>query len=403
MSKTGVFIIDDSSVIRMMLSRVISDDPDLEVVGTASNGKIALKKLETVNPDIITLDVEMPEMDGLETLVEIRKKWRTIPVIMFSTLTERGASITIDALANGASDYATKPSQTSRDGAIEHVRNDLVYKIKSLRSSKRLAEIRRRSTNAPARVSPPVTKPTSAQPAPLTKSSQKTRQPTPPVAQRPRNEQVLAGTTPKATPSQRSAIATKRSRIDVMAVGTSTGGPNALHEFLVEFPATFPIPIVIVQHMPAMFTKLLAERLNQNAALEVHEAKHGDEIRAGGVWIAPGGYHMVIKRSGTHILVETNEEPPENSCRPAVDVLFRSVNQVYGARTLAVVLTGMGQDGLLGCEQVHQSGGHIIIQDEDSSVVWGMPGAVAKANYAHEELPLNEIPGRVCGMVGMRR
>lgn len=353
MRKIRVLIVDDSTVIRRLLSDALATDPAIEVAGIAANGKIALGKIAQINPDIVTLDMEMPEMDGLTTLVELRKLYPKLPVIMFSTLTQRGAEATLDALANGANDYVTKPANVgSVNAAIQNVQNELIPKIKLFCPW---------STPAGARPSTPVANALSA-------SSNRIPILTPP---------------------------SKPNRVDVVVVGTSTGGPNALSAVLPMLPADFPVPILIVQHMPPIFTSHLAARLDQLSNVRVREAADGDLLEPGGAWIAPGNYHMTIKRQGTQIKLALNQEPPENSCRPAVDVLFRSAAETFGANTLSVVMTGMGQDGQRGSASVRDAGGRVIVQDEASSVVWGMPGSVALAGLAHQIVPLNRIADEI--------
>lgn len=362
MPKIRVLIVDDAVVIRRLLTDCLAGDPEIEVVGAAANGRIALAKIPQVNPDLVTLDVEMPELNGLETLVELRKSHPKLPVIMFSTLTERGASATLDALAAGASDYVTKPSNTgSMNIALQRVRDELVPKIKQLTGRARLAD---------------------SLPAPRTAS----------LAAQPR-------TAPVVPLQRRVSPAPPSGPPHVVAIGVSTGGPNALAELMPQLPGDLPVPIVIVQHMPPLFTRLLAERLDGRCPLRVREGAAGTELRPGEVYMAPGGHHMVIRRDGTRVLIALNDEPPENSCRPAVDVLFRSVVAVYGGHTLGVILTGMGQDGLRGCEYVRDVGGQVIAQDEATSVVWGMPGFVARAGLADRVLPLQAIAGEIVNRV----
>jgi two-component system chemotaxis response regulator CheB len=342
-----ILVVDDSIVIRKVLCEALTSDPGIEVAGTASDGRIALAKITQLNPDLITLDVEMPNLSGLETIGEIRKLHPKLPIIMFSTLTERGASTTLDALALGASDYVTKPSNTgSLDVTMARIKQDLVPKIKAL-CGRRLFE---KTHTMP----------------------------------------LLKKATPAATPSLGPAA-----RIDILAIGTSTGGPNALAELLPAIPQDFPVPIVIVQHMPPLFTRMLAERLDKQAAIEVHEGEPGKKLEPGQAWIAPGDYHMIVERRGTAVQLAMNQGPPENSCRPAVDVLFRSVAAAFGANTLAVVLTGMGSDGVLGSQLVRERGGRVYVQDEASSVVWGMPGQTAAAGWADSIFPLRAMAGEI--------
>jgi len=338
-----VLIVDDSVVVRKLLGEALASSPEVEVAGIASSGVIALAKIPQLNPDVLTLDIEMPGLNGIQTLVEIRKLYPKLPVIMCSTLTERGAAITLEALSLGASDYMTKPSNSeSLAGAMEQVRKELVAKIVSLTG-------RSRGTAAALR-----------------------SQTLPPVRRTSGNQ-----------------------RIDILAIGTSTGGPNALAEVIPHLPGDFPVPVVVVQHMPPLFTRLLAERLNSQSALAVQEAEAGQTIRPGQVWIAPGNYHMTVARKGAGVALNLNQDPPENSCRPAVDVLFRSVAQTYGRNVLAVVMTGMGSDGARGAAHIRDAGGEILVQDEASSVVWGMPGAVVEAGAADNICPLLEISGQI--------
>jgi two-component system chemotaxis response regulator CheB len=371
MSAIRVLIVDDAVVVRKVVTDVLTADPEIDVVGAASNGRLGLEKFRTLQPDLVVLDIEMPEMDGITCLKELRKIDRRVPVIMFSTLTERGAVATLEALSSGASDYVTKPTNSgSISGAVGQLEAELVPKIKQLGH-------RFRARSAPAA---PVVDPKVAE-----RRERRAFAGLPPVVRRP---------APVAAPTDhRSEIVLARptagvSRVDVVAIGVSTGGPNALAEVLPTLPAHLSVPIVIVQHMPATFTKLLAERLDRTCPLTVVEAVAGMPVRPGEVYIAPGDFHMVVRRQGTSVVIDLNQGPPENSCRPAVDVLFRSVADVYGPNALGVILTGMGSDGLHGSKAMHARGAHILAQDEESSVVWGMPGFVARAGIADAVLPL---------------
>jgi two-component system chemotaxis response regulator CheB len=359
MPKIRVLVVDDAVVFRRLIADELSKDPALEVAGTAANGKIALAKMEQVSPNLVLLDVEMPEMDGLETLKALRKQYPRLPVIMFSALTERGARATLDALALGATDYFTKPvSANGPDASLAVIREELIPRIKGL-----CAHIQATVNAEPSiRIAPAETP---------------RFQPRPPR--------------PCARP------------IEILAIGASTGGPNALAEVFAHFPADFPVPIVIVQHMPPMFTRLLAERLTAEHCVPVTEATSGAALQAGHALIAPGNFHMITVREGLKVRTLLHQDPPENSCRPAVDVLFRSVASSFGAGTLAVVLTGMGQDGLRGAETIREAGGQILAQDESSSVVWGMPGAVARAGLADRVLPLSLVGSEIVSRVQSRR
>jgi two-component system chemotaxis response regulator CheB len=360
MRRIRVLIVDDAVVVRRLVTEALSADPLMEVVGAAANGRIALAKIPQVNPDLVVLDVEMPELNGLETLREIRKDYPRLPVIMFSTLTERGAATTLDALALGANDYVTKPANVgSVVAAIERVRSELIPKAKALCGADAGGVS---ATHVEPRTLPRIGKP------PVRPAT-----PPPPV--------------------------------EVVAIGVSTGGPNALAQVIPQLPAGFPVPVLVVQHMPPIFTKLLAERLSAQAQMPVEEARFGARPDAGTIWMAPGDFHLVVRREGTRLSLQTHKGPFENSCRPAVDVLFRSVAEIYGAASLAVVMTGMGQDGLRGCEDIRGAGGQVVVQDEASSVVWGMPGFVANAGLADKILPLDQLPGEIVRRVekGRRR
>jgi len=345
-----ILVVDDAVVVRRMVTDVLSEDPEIEVVGAAANGRIGLQKLTQVNPDLVTLDIEMPEMDGLQTLAALRKTHPTLPVIMFSTLTERGGAATLEALSLGASDYVTKPANVGSVAlAQQRIREELIPKVKAL--------IRKRAHGAEPHAP--------SMPAPVVRP--------------------VMPSLPRLQPT------TAAGPIEVLAIGVSTGGPNALAAVLPLLPAGFPVPIVLVQHMPPMFTRLLAERLDAQSKVKVVEAAGGEVLQPGVVYVAPGNFHMVVQRRGTQVVTVLNQLPPENSCRPAVDPLFRSVSQVYGSHTLGVILTGMGQDGLRGSEDIRAAGGSIIAQDEATSVVWGMPGFVVRAGLAERVLPLAAV------------
>ena len=353
MPKIRVLIVDDSVLVRRMVSNALSSHPQLEVVGVAANGHIALAKIPQINPDAVLLDVEMPEMDGLETLVAIRKTYPRLLVVMFSSVTERGAAVTLDAIALGATDYVTKPANmSSKEAVMGYLRDQLIPKIRELCAGK--------SNSLPTAVHPQVS---------------------------PR--QQLPNFPTSALP-----------RVEIVAIGVSTGGPNALMAILPAFAANLPVPLLIVQHMPPLFTKRLAERLDGNCQIQVAEGFSGAILQPGQAWIAPGDFHMIVERESTRAHLRTHQEPPENSCRPAVDVLFRSVAKTYGAGTLAVVLTGMGQDGLHGCKCIREAGGQVLVQDEASSVVWGMPGRVANAGLADRVLPLSQLASEIIHRLG---
>ena len=340
-ARIRVLIVDDSASVRSLMTRALGQDPALQVVGTASNGAIGLAKMAQLEPHVITLDIEMPEMDGLTMLKRVREQFPDVVVIMSSSLTAPGATATLDALLLGANDYITKPTQCGNvEQCIAILRAELLPKIKQFFQ-----------TSEPEAVITPAAISRRLAPRPL--GMQEGRQ--------------------------------------VVVIGVSTGGPNALSAILPEFPPSFPCPILIVQHMPPLFTRLLAERLQRLTSLRVEEATDGCRVEAGKILIAPGGAHMRVSKSERDTLVSLDHSPPRNSCRPSVDVLFESVNAVYGRSAIAAVLTGMGQDGLRGAEVLKASGAFIIAQDEASSVVWGMPGFIVRSGLADAVVPLQGL------------
>jgi two-component system chemotaxis response regulator CheB len=347
--KFRILIVDDSPVVRRVLQDIINSDPELEVAGTASNGQIGLERMEALKPDLITLDIEMPVMDGLATLAEIRKRTRRLPVIMFSTLTVRGATSTLDALSLGADDYVPKERNTlGLAAAIEDIKHDLLPKIHAL-CSRDLPHPARERAGLP----------------------------------------VSAVARPKLP----------ENKIEAVVIGVSTGGPDALAKVLSNVPY-LPVPVMVVQHMPPVFTKLLAERLTTKSPMPVKEAAGGEVLEPGTIWLAPGGFHMKVSRRTNLIFgLQLDQSPPRNFCRPSVDVLFESAVEAFGGGLLAVVLTGMGSDGLHGCEQVRRVGGQIVIQDEPTSIVWGMPGAVARAGLADVIKPLGQVADEIVNRV----
>jgi two-component system chemotaxis response regulator CheB len=344
-----VLVVDDSVVIRRLVTHALEQDPLIEVVGTASNGVIGLQRIPQLNPDVLTLDIEMPEMNGLEMLRSIRRNYPQLRVIMFSTLTERGAAITLEALTLGADDYVAKVSnEGSLDRSMCRLREEMIPKIKQFFSlpGQSLAAARPEKAYAPG--APPA------------------RQGTP-------------------------ILQSVKVRPKVVVIGVSTGGPTALGSILPELPAGFRLPVLVVQHMPPLFTRLLAERLHSTCHLPVEEASQGSPVEPGKILIAPGDFHLKVASSGGGVRVLLDQSPPQNSCRPAVDALFASIGEVYGGAVVAVILTGMGHDGLHGVEILKAHGASVLAQDEASSVVWGMPGAVVNAGLADRVLPLDQV------------
>ena len=347
MSRPGairVFVIDDSALMCRTLTGILSEDLAIQVVGSAQNGTAALEQISSVRPDVVTLDIEMPMLSGLDVLQQIRTSFPSIRVVMLSHLTKRGAPTTIKALMLGASDYVAKPSSgTTAHESREYLRRELVMRI---------------------------------------------RQFLPPY--------------PEPAVNRSGGIAVFTGSAQCVVIGVSTGGPHALATTLSALPASFPLPILIVQHMPALFTTLLAERLAAMSRIRVEQASHGQVVQPGVALLAPGGFHMRLKREGGEAKVALDEEPPEHSCRPAVDVLFRSAAEIWGGQVIAAVLTGMGRDGLNGVQALKSRGAWVVAQDQASSAVWGMPGSVVNAGLADEVLELSRIPSAILKKAGCR-
>lgn len=334
-----VLIVDDSIATRRLIAVALSTEPSLDVVGYAPDGRAALEKIERLNPDVVTLDIEMPVMDGLATLREIRRRFPKVRVVMLSSLTQRGGQHTLEALNLGAHDYVTKGGDgKSFDESIEALRSELAPKLQQF------FLVQKPAVPLPRRL-----------------------EAVPPAAQK----------VPK--------------KVDIVAIGVSTGGPNALADVLPKLPADFPCPIVVTQHMPPTFTRLLAERLDQICKIQVEEATQGCTICPGKAIIAAGGFHLMLRRKGVTVVGELDDGPPENSCRPAVDVMYRSIAPIYGGAALAVVMTGMGHDGAVGTEVLRRGGAAVVAQDRESSVVWGMPGRVVELGLADEVVPLDGL------------
>jgi two-component system chemotaxis response regulator CheB len=343
-----VLICDDSAVIRGAIARILEADPHIRVVARAANGQAALDALKLHDADVVVLDIEMPVMDGLTALPLLLKARPGLAIIMASTLTARGADISMQALRLGAADYVPKPSalQVAGDGQFGP---ELIAKIHGL------ARLRRRS--------------------------------------------AAAVTSAAALPALRPA---PRRPPQLLAIGSSTGGPNALFTLVQGLAAKLPVPVVITQHMPAAFTPLLAQHLDRLGVMPCREATDGGPLAPGQIALAPGDFHLLVHRQGSGLAARLSHEAQENFCRPAVDPMLRSASAATEGRVLAVILTGMGSDGMEGTRVIVEQGGAALAQDEASSVVWGMPGAVARAGLAHAVLPLPQLAPRILAMLGVR-
>ncbi len=383
MEKRRVLVVDDSALVRKMVSLALEGDPDLEPI-IAPNGALALAKIERSAPALVVLDFEMPGMDGLETLERIRALYPGLPVIVFSAQTEKGSNSTMEALARGATDCVLKPSHTQNmEEALDYVREHLLTRVRGL------CHLSEKPPGGWAAVA------TNSHPASFAANTQPGLKPS---AQIPSSGSAIPTSNPDWRPkvppmnTQNKIIPARMpGNVQLIVIGVSTGGPNALAALVPNFPKDLGIPVLIVQHMPPMFTKLLADRLGLLCPLNCREASNGEEVGPGDLRLAPGNFHMTVARKEGRFLLHLNQESLENSCRPAVDVLFRHAAACAQNHVLAVILTGMGQDGLRGSEAVKAEGGVLLAQDEATSVVWGMPGAVANAGITDCILPLQEI------------
>lgn len=350
MSRIRVLVVDDSVVVRRLVVQSLAADPQIEVVGTAANGRIALPMVEELAPDVVTMDMEMPIMDGIETVRAMRRRGDRCRIIMFTSVSVRDAKRTFAALAAGANDFVTKPSQMSLGAASTGVAESLIPKIKALAAQARSGMTSRAGADA-GRGGADVVHLAARPPGPL--------QP-----------------------------------VRAVVIGASMGGSQAMLQVFRSISA-LPVPVVVVQHMAPMFTRQLAEWLDRVCAGTFLESQGGEELQPGHVYVAPGGHHLELRATARGARTVLHQGPLVNSCRPSVDTLFRSAVSVYRGSLLAVVLTGMGSDGLGGSEAVVAAGGTVLVQDKASSLVWGMPGAVAKAGLAHQVLPLDKIGAAV--------
>ncbi|WP_407635474.1 protein-glutamate methylesterase/protein-glutamine glutaminase [Magnetospirillum molischianum] len=354
-----VMLVDDSAVVRGLVTRILESEPDIEIAASVGNGQMALSTLERVSIDVVLLDIEMPVMDGLTALPKLLQADPGLKIIMQSTLTMKGANVSLRALEMGAADYIPKPTATRELAGGADFRTELLGKIRAL------GQARRRNANRPPRPAAAVSSP------------------------RPAGAPARVQIHPSTTVTLRTAPVES---FDVIAIGSSTGGPQALFTLLGTMRAgTVAQPILITQHMPATFTTILAEHISRVSGWEAREGQDGEVVRSGRVYIAPGDFHMVVEVRGAEKILRLNKNPPENFCRPSVDPMLRSIAAAYGRRVMTCILTGMGSDGLKGGQAVVACGGTVIAQDEPSSVVWGMPGSVATAGVCSAVLPLPEI------------
>jgi len=372
--KIKVLVVDDTIVYRKAVSDILAEMPGVEVVGVAHNGKIAVSKIQTLKPDLLTLDIEMPEMNGIEVLQYLQQHAPNVSAIMVSTLTSEGGDMTMRALELGAYDFILKPSATNINDSKQQLRTLLAPLIKAFQTGRTTVG----SLQAGAR-SGVVARKVGAGP----------------TAIRPTSGMPLAAGARSAVPG--AAASRRQGKSEIVTIGISTGGPNALARMMPMLPGDLGVPIVIVQHMPPVFTKSLANSLNAKCALTVKEAQDGEPLQANVAYIAPGGKQMklVASTDGTNRLIKITNDPPENSCKPSADYLFRSVADYYVGRTTAVIMTGMGSDGTKGLKILKQKGALIIGQNEESCVVYGMPKAPAELGLTDVVTPLDKIAGEI--------
>lgn len=342
-----ILVVDDSPLYRKVVCEAIAGIAGVEVIGRADNGRNAISKIEELKPDVITLDVEMPELDGLGVLDEIKRKQLDTQAIMLSSLTRTGARTTTQALIRGAFDFILKPDQGDYNGNVTELRQQLIPRINAVGRLR----IAKKRTAIPAVV----------------------------------NDLRIS------RPAERSSIRPRKRVPQIIAIGISTGGPAALMAVLTQLPADFPVPIIIAQHMPSFFTRSLAEDLDRNAAIHVREAEGGDRIQPGTCLLAPGGKQTKLTRTSGGVFVRLTDDPPEGGCRPSINYLFRSVEECYGPSALAMIMTGMGEDGREGCQSLHQAGATIWTQDQESSTASGMPRQIVNSGIADRILPLAKI------------
>jgi len=392
-----VMIVDDSSVVRGLLTRLLETQPDVEVASSVSDGQMAINALRRTPVDVVILDIEMPRMDGLTALPLLLEAKPGVQIIVASTLTEKNAEISLKALERGAADYLTKPTSAHGLGSMEAFNRQLVEKVIALGYANRDADRPAGKPSAPPRrIAPsPDYKPSSRPSSRQYRPSVRPGRPKVRVIERSTKEMDDARIFTKAEPKEIVLRAAGKTRPEIITIGSSTGGPQALFQVLRDIGANPGVPILITQHMPPTFTKILAEHASRASGLPCKEAEDGEPLERGRVYIAPGDYHMLLKVRNDRTVIAINQDPPVNFCRPAVDPMLRSVVELYGSRILNVILTGMGSDGMLGSQAIVDAGGTVIAQDELTSIVWGMPGAVATRGLCSAVLPIDQIGGHV--------
>ena len=406
-----VMVVDDSAIIRGFLSRYLSEDPTIDVVTTANNGQVALSQLKQHDIEVVVLDIEMPVMDGLTALPQMIEMKPDLQVVMASTLTRKNADISMKSLAMGAVDYVPKPETARSVNASIDFRRELVEKVKAwaARRRKRAGQAlptldmgTKEASKTSERLSAGfVTSKRRPSASSSLKDAGAATARTTATARRPAEKSLgEALSAPRGDGKNIALRPASMKTPKILAIGSSTGGPQALLKFFEAFKSAPDVPILITQHMPATFTAILADHLQKSTGWECSEARNDMQVKAGAIYIAKGGLHMELEEKEGGVFVKLTDTPPENFCKPAVDPMLRSIVDIYGDRVLTVILTGMGHDGLKGGREVTKAGGTLLAQDEATSVVWGMPGAVATAGLCSEVSPLTELANSVANRLG---
>ncbi|MCY2985967.1 MAG: chemotaxis response regulator protein-glutamate methylesterase [Planctomycetota bacterium] len=365
--KLKVMVVDDSALYRQLVKNVLRNLAEVEVIGLACTGKEALEKIPELQPDLLTLDVQMPDMNGLELLREIKRRRLPVKAIMISSLTAQGAQVTTDALLAGAFDFIQKPNSPDANSNRLQLEALLADKISAFQQSRSVSMPTRIANNALSR----------------------------PVESLSVDAQSVRASALRHEP--------KSGRMEAVLIGTSTGGPLALRELIPKLPADLGVPVFVVQHMPPKYTQSLAARIGEVSQIAVHEAVHGMKVEANHVYIAPGGLHMGIQLIGGKPVIRTSEEPPEHNCRPSVDFTFRAACSVYAGNLLGVILTGMGRDGTEGCRMIKQLGGKVLAQHPDGCIVYGMPKVVVEEQLADRVVPIDKMASWIIRIVDRSR
>lgn len=401
-----VMIVDDSAIFRGFLTRALGDDKEIKIITTAENGLLALSYVKKYDIEVLILDIEMPEMDGMTALPELLKANPELKIIMVSTLTHKNAPIAIKALALGASDYIEKPSTSANGHNIDYFNLELINKVKALGSSSRInnnyKEKQRNADNSGITFGTVLAR----QATQLMQSDDKPDITKSSTVESQRQNLIDAANFDKKDVQIVLRESTLTSPPHAIAIASSTGGPQALQKFFTGIKNNMAIrnvPIFLTQHIASLFTGYLADHLSKSSNIPAKEAVHGEEVQAGKIYVAPGDFHMEIERKSVGVnLIKLTKNPPENYCRPSADPMLRSLSKIYRSKLLTLVFSGMGQDSLYGCQSVIDAGGTVVTQDEATSVIWGMPGAVSKAGFSSAILPIDKISEHVISIMNQK-